>query len=88
MKLTINSRVAGREFVFWMGHRGGGIFLENGSMIGYTGRSCCHGGSFSGRQMEASPENFERECRRWYRCYIAYLKREWAGRESDDEAQG
>ena len=67
MQLTINSRKLKREFRFVMGDTGGYIRLS----VGGDYRQICRGGGFMGSTIMSTPEDFERDCRRWYRTHVA-----------------
>ena len=78
MRMTIQAKreietMTGTEkpkFEFWMRDSGGYVYLESAGHEGTTGQQICHGGAMSGDTVSASPKNFERVCRRWYRAYM------------------
>ena len=78
MRLTIKSKteietLTGTEkpvFEFWAPEQGGYVRLESRGKSGTLGQQICEGGGFSGGTISATPENFDRVCRSWYRAYI------------------
>jgi len=78
MRLTIKARseietLAGTEkpvFEFWAPDQGGYVHLESRGKSGTLGQQICHGGGFYGGTVRATPENFTRVCRSWYRAYM------------------
>jgi hypothetical protein len=78
MRLTIKSKteietLTGTEkpvFEFWAPTDGGYVRLETPGKSGTLGQQICDGGRFSGSTVSATPENFVRVCRSWYRAYM------------------
>lgn len=71
MQLTIKSRKLNRNFEFWAPDSGGYIFLESEGRPASLGQQICQGGGFTGSTLSArSPEDFEAQCRAWYRAHL------------------
>jgi hypothetical protein len=70
MRLTITPRM-GAPLDFFCPDGGGYVRLESEGQPGTLGRQICYGGGFTGATVTAySPEEFKRECRRWYRASL------------------
>ena len=67
MDKLIKSRKLKQEFHFWMPSEGGYVWLGNGTL----GRQLCAGGGFVGATLTATPDTFDKVCRKWYRQHIA-----------------
>ena len=82
MRLTIRAKteietIYGTEkpvFEFWAPDNGGYVRLESDGKSGTLGQQICDGGGFSGGTVSATPENFTRVCRSWYRQYMSAAK--------------
>lgn len=68
-ELTIISRKSGEIFNFWMPTDGGYIYRTYPGKPGILGNQICNGGRTMGSTLCATPETFEKVCRRWYRAY-------------------
>ena len=66
MRFSINSRIFGRTD-FWMPDNGGYIYKESEGYVGTQGSQICEGGGFHGNTISATPDTFEKKCRRWHR---------------------
>lgn len=66
---TIKSRIHGEQ-TFWMQDGGGYIRLEYGNKTGTLAQQICYGGSYSGNTIKSTPEQFENDCRKWWRQYL------------------
>lgn len=66
MELTINTHKHGK-ISFWMDDRGGYIYLQYPDRPGQLGQQICTGGRFTGSTVSATPETFEKACRRWHK---------------------
>lgn len=75
MNLTIKSRIANREFTFYVSIGGEYIWLksENGVFTGISGqpKQICRGGHFTGSTLTATSEkDFIHKCHNWYRQHM------------------
>ena len=84
MELTIKSKILDREITFWKSETEqvknffgvecpdttSYIFLGHDS----TGAQIFHGGRFQGDAVQASNEDFEKACRRWYREFLEFYR--------------
>ncbi|MFB6412790.1 hypothetical protein [Edwardsiella piscicida] len=68
-ELTITSRKTGEAFTFWMPSDGGYVRRTFPDRPGTLGVQICDGGKTMGNTISATPETFEKVCRRWYRAY-------------------
>lgn len=75
MQFTIKSRVLGKDVTFY---RPGSFYIytdvENGK-AGTLGNQICEGGHLMGDTIGVLGPDFEHVCRKWYRQYIAQLRR-------------
>jgi hypothetical protein len=69
--LTINTRNHGPVDFFMQGAYGEAryIYLGNSTL----GNQICANGSFGGETLRATPETFERECRKWHKQHLAKI---------------
>jgi len=70
---TINSRAHG-QISFFMPNGGGYVRLESSGKPGTLGKQLCAGGDFMGSTISATPETFERACRRWHKQRLAAIR--------------
>lgn len=75
MEFKINSKAHG-EINFVMDDKGGYVTVWHPARKDRV--QICKGGDFYGSTICATPENFERECRKWHKARLATL-REYAG---------
>lgn len=68
-ELTIKSPKYG-PVSFRLSPATGNVYLLSGPKPGQHGRQLCKRGSFSGEALTATPENFERVCKRWHKLHI------------------
>lgn len=80
LKLTINSRVMKQKFEFWVRisdkYGDGYIYLVSDTHPGTLGQQICDS---HGNCLIATPDSFERVCRKWYRAKL----RSWQSRYAD-----
>jgi len=70
--LTINTRDHGTVEFFMQGAESDEsryVYLGNSTL----GKQICAGGSFGGETVRATPETFERECRKWHKQHLAEI---------------
>lgn len=70
MRTKIHSRKLNLTFNFWMKDAGGYVRLESAGKSGTLATQICDGGGFRGNTVTATPETFEKVCRRWYRQHV------------------
>jgi len=74
---TIHSRKLNRDFVFnceldeSRPYRSSYVRLEEKGKTGTLAPQICYGGGFLGETVTSTPATFERDCRTWYRQYMA-----------------
>jgi len=66
-QLSITSRERGITFRFWMTPNGGDIYLTYEGRPEGFGDPLCINGKFAGPTLTATPDTFEKACRKWYR---------------------
>jgi hypothetical protein len=74
---TIHSRKLNRDFTFNCNideknpHHSKYVGLEEGVKTGILAPQICYGGRFMGNAVSSTAATFERDCRAWYRQYMA-----------------
>lgn len=68
MIFEYHSRKLGETLRFSMPDNGGYVRLE--------GRQICEGGGFMDNTVISTPNNFERDCRKWARIYVSEQPKE------------
>jgi hypothetical protein len=72
MIFELKSTKLKRTVSFYMADSGGHVYLGSGT----DGRQICGDGHFMGRALSATPQTFERVCRRWWRYHLERTRNE------------
>ena len=64
MRTAIKTK-SGHTYSFWMPNSGGYVRLEGKNAEGTLAPQICTGGGFTGSTVSATPESFERVCKKW-----------------------
>ena len=74
---TIHSRKLDQDFTFYCNfdekepYYSAYVHLEENGRTGTCAPQICYGGGFLGNTLSSTPASFERDCRTWYRQYMA-----------------